>query len=493
MGVKRVKNDQTETPLFSGLLNYARTNPLQFHVPGHKKGKAMDPLFRQLCGKDVLSIDLTNIAALDDLHQPQGLIQDAQRLAAEAFGSDHCWFSVQGTSTPIMAMITAVCRPGEKLILPRNIHRSVLSGLIFSGAKPIFICPPYDPRLGIYHGLTPSQVGEALQQHPDAKGVFVVNPTYYGFAGDLEKIVEISHLYNVPVLVDEAHGAHCYFHPKLPLTAMEAGADLAATSVHKLGGSLTQSSLLNLQGKLISPAQIQTALNMFTTTSASFLLLASLDAARRHLALFGQSTLTKTMDFAENLRTHINEIAGLWCPGQELVNKADGVHNFDPTKLLISLLSLGISGREAELWLQRRFKLQVELSDLSNILCVVTGADNEISLSRLRIALESLSASFRSARNQKQTLHNNAHLPELALTPRQAFYAPSKFVNLEDAIGSIVAEWIMTYPPGIPLILPGEKLDLTTLDYIKKCQATGLTMLGTEDPSGSKIRIVQGS
>lgn len=487
-----MKNDQADTPLFSGLVNYASTNPLQFHVPGHKKGRAMDPRFKELCGEAALAIDLTNIDPLDDLHQPRDLIKKAQHLAAKAFGAEYSWFSVQGTSTPIMGMITAVCRPGEKIILPRNIHRSILSGLIFSGAKPIFIPPPYDSRLGIYHSLTPQQVAEALQKHPDAKAVLVVSPTYYGFVGDLRQIVKLTHLYKVPVLVDEAHGSHCYFHPQLPLSAMEAGADLAATSVHKLGGSLTQSSLLNLQGNLISPAKVQTTLNMFTTTSASFLLLASLDTTRRHLALHGKELLQRTIELANYTRTKINEIPGLWCPGQEIIAEK-GIFSLDPTKLLISLNNLGITGRQAELWLQEReSSLQVELGDLRNILCVVTAADDEVSLDRLVEALKDLSAFFGQKQKGEPILSENGHLPQLALTPRQAFYASDQVVCLKDAIGSVVAEWIMTYPPGVPLILPGEILDRKTFNYIQKCREAGLTMLGTEDPLGDNIRIVKG-
>lgn len=231
----RHMNRQFDTPLFTGLLAHASRNPVQFHIPGHKKGAGMAPEFARFMGENALSIDLINIAPLDDLHNPHGMIREAQEIAAEAFGADYTFFSVQGTSGPIMTMIMSVCGPGEKIILPRNIHQSVMSALIIAGAVPIFMEPELDFNLGIPHGVGFNQVRDALDKHPDAKAVMVINPTYYGVAADLKAIVELAHSRNVPVLVDEAHGVHLHFHEQLPLSAMQAGADMAATSVHKLG------------------------------------------------------------------------------------------------------------------------------------------------------------------------------------------------------------------------------------------------------------------
>ena len=203
---------QKETPLFTSLLKHAENNPIQFHIPGHKKGSGIDPEFREFIGDNALSIDLINIGPLDDLHSPKGIIKQAQELAAEAFGADHTFFSVQGTSGAIMTMIMTVCGPGDKIIVPRNVHKSIMSAIVFSGAIPIFIHPEIDKKLGISHGISTDSVEKALEQHPDAKGLLVINPTYFGFAADLKKIVEIAHSYDVPVLVDEAHGVHIHFH-----------------------------------------------------------------------------------------------------------------------------------------------------------------------------------------------------------------------------------------------------------------------------------------
>ena len=273
--------EQEDVPLFRGLVEHARKNRIPFHIPGHKRGMGMDPAFREYLGENALAIDLINIAPVDDLHHPQGMIKEAQELAAEAFGAERSFFSVQGTSGAIMAMILAAVGPGEKILIPRNVHKSVLTAVVLSGVRPVFMEPEIDRVRGVAHGVSLATVRRRLEQHPDAKAVLVVNPTYFGVCADLRGIAEVVHERGIPLLVDEAHGAHLYFHPELPISAMEAGADAAATSVHKLGGSLTQSSILNVQGDRISSDRVQAVLSMLTTTSTSYILLASLDAARR--------------------------------------------------------------------------------------------------------------------------------------------------------------------------------------------------------------------
>src|ERR1700730_748941 len=328
--------DHQRTPLFSALLHHAEQNPIQFHIPGHKKGVGMDPEFRAFIGDNALSIDLINIAPLDDLHQPTGVIEEAQILAADAFQADYTFFSVQGTSGAIMTMIMSVCTEGDKIIIPRNVHKSVMSAIIFSGAKPVFISPTSDPNLGIDHGITLSSVRKALLKHPDAKAVLVINPTYYGVCTNLKEIVDLVHTYNIPVLVDEAHGVLIHFHDKLPLSAMQAGADMAATSVHKLGGSMTQSSILNIRGSLVNPSRVQTIISMLTTTSTSYILLASLDTSRRHLALHGQEMAEKTIILAQYTREEINKIPGLYCFGSEILG-GEATFSYDPTKITIQV------------------------------------------------------------------------------------------------------------------------------------------------------------
>jgi lysine decarboxylase len=483
---------QFDTPLFTGLLNHAKKNPIQFHIPGHKKGAGIDPEFREFIGENALSIDLINIGPLDDLHQPKGMIKEAQDLAAKAFGADHTFFSVQGTSGAIMTMVMAVCGPGEKIIVPRNVHKSVMSAIVFSGAVPIFIHPEVDKELGISHGITTDSVEKALKQHPDAKGVLVINPTYFGISADLSQIVEIAHSFNVPVLVDEAHGVHIHFHEELPLSAMQAGADMAATSVHKLGGSMTQSSILNVREGLVNVNRIQGILSMLTTTSTSYLLLASLDVARKRLATEGHMLIEKTIQLANKTRNAINEIEYLHCIGPEILGRK-ATFDYDPTKLIISVKKLNLTGYDVEKWLRQKYNIEVELSDLYNILCIITPGDSEVETGTLLQALKELSEEFKhkagDSENEVKVLLPD--IPVLAIAPREAFYSETEIVPFEESAGRIIAEFIMVYPPGIPIFTPGEIITEDNLAYITKTLEVGLPVQGPEDYELKTLRVIK--
>lgn len=485
--------DQNKTPLFDGLRNHQQKQTLPFHIPGHKRGKGMDPEFRDFIGSNALDIDLINIAPLDDLHHPHGIIKEAQELAAEAFGADATFFSVQGTSGAIMTMIMTVCSPGDKIIVPRNVHKSIMSAIIFSGATPIFIHPEVDAKLGISHGVSVEAVKKALDTHPDAKGLLVINPTYFGIAADLKNIVKAAHAKNIPVLVDEAHGVHIHFHDDFPLSAMQAGADMAATSVHKLGGSLTQSSVLNIQGSIVSSARVQTVISMLTTTSTSYILLASLDTARRYLASNGTDELTRIQSLAEGTRTQINLIPGLYAPGREIINEHSR-YDLDPTKITVSVKDLQITGYEAEVWLRNNKNIEVELSDLYNILCLITFGDNEETSAALLTALQDLSSQFSPLEEIDAACTIEAdipNIPTLAYSPRDAFYAETERIPLAASAGRISAEFIMIYPPGIPVFIPGEIIEQENLNYIQKNIETGLPVQGPEDDSLQYLKVIK--
>ncbi|MEW4223442.1 aminotransferase class I/II-fold pyridoxal phosphate-dependent enzyme [Rossellomorea marisflavi] len=481
---------QHDTPLFTGLMNHSKKNPVQFHIPGHKKGAGMDPEFKEFIGENALSIDLINIAPLDDLHQPKGMIKEAQDLAAKAFGADHTFFSVQGTSGAIMTMVMSVCGPGDKIIVPRNVHKSVMSAIVFSGATPVFIHPDIDENLGISHGITTDAVARALEQNPDAKGVLVINPTYFGISADLKKIVEIAHSYDVPVLVDEAHGVHIHFHDDLPLSAMQAGADLAATSVHKLGGSMTQSSVLNMKNGLVSPKRVQTILSMLTTTSTSYLLLASLDVARKRLATEGHELISRTINLAERMRDEINGIEGLYCVGKEILG-TKATFDYDPTKLIISVKDLGISGFDAEKWLRESHYIEVELSDLYNILCIITPGDTEKDASTLVSALKELTEKLKQDGARDPITVMLPDIPVLSITPRDAFYAETEVIPIDETVGRTIAEFIMVYPPGIPIFIPGEIITKENIEYIKTNIEAGLPVQGPEDYDLRHLRVIK--
>ncbi|MCD7033956.1 aminotransferase class I/II-fold pyridoxal phosphate-dependent enzyme [Metabacillus sp. GX 13764] len=482
---------QHQTPLFTGLLKHIEKEPIQFHIPGHKKGAGMDHEFKEFIGENALKMDLINIGPLDDLHSPKGIIKDAQELAAEAFGADYTFFSVQGTSGAIMTMVMAVCGPGDKIIVPRNVHKSVMSAVVFSGATPVFIHPEIDKNLGISHGITTDSVQRALEQHPDAKGVLVINPTYFGVSADLEKIVEIAHSFHVPVLVDEAHGVHIHFHEDLPMSAMQAGADMAATSVHKLGGSLTQSSILNVREGLVSADRVQSILSMLTTTSTSYLLLASLDTARRRLAVEGRQLIEQTIQLANDTRRQINEIDHLHCIGEEIVG-SEAAFSYDPTKLIISVKELGLTGYAVEKWLRDNAHIEVELSDLYNILCIITPGDTENETGKLVQSLQKISDQYKhSGRESSVQTVLLPDIPVLALTPRDAFYADTEIVPFDESAGRIIAEFIMVYPPGIPIFIPGEIITDENLEYVGKNLEAGLPVQGPEDPTLRYLRVIK--
>lgn len=481
--------DHHQTPLFSALRQHAKRNPLQFHIPGHKRGQGMSPEFREFIGDNALSIDLINIAPLDDLHRPVGVIRDAQRLAADAFGADYTFFSVQGTSGAIMTMIMTVCAPGEKIIVPRNVHKSIMTAIIFAGARPIFVSPVMDHELGIAHGITPQSVERALERHPDAKAVVVINPTYYGVSTDLKAIVDIAHRHGVPVLVDEAHGVHIHFHEKLPLSAMQAGADMAATSVHKLGGSLTQSSVLNVRAGLVSPERVQSIISMLTTTSTSYLLLASLDCARKQLALYGRDMAERVIRLAADARERINRIPGLYCFGEELLGR-DAVFHLDPSKLTIHVSKLGITGYDAENWLREHFNIEVELSDMYNLLCILSPGDSAETVDALVRGLEALSREHLDKNHIREVTVKVPEIPTLSLSPRDAFYAETESVPLAKAAGRIIAEFIFVYPPGIPILLPGEVISEESISYILDHLHVGLPVQGPEDKTLTNVKVI---
>lgn len=482
-------NEQEATPLFSGLVAHAQRNPFQFHIPGHKKGAGMAPEFRQFLGNNALSIDLINIKPVDDLHHPDGIIKEAQELAARAFGADHTFFSVQGTSGAIMAMIMSTVGPGEKIIVPRNVHKSIMSAIVLSGAHPVFITPEIDKELGIAHGISLAAVRRAIGEHPDAAALLVINPTYFGVTCDLRGIAGIAHAHNIPVLVDEAHGAHLYFNPALPTPAMRAGADMAATSMHKLGGSLTQSSILNVREGLVQAQRAQAMLSMLTTTSTSYLLLASLDAARQQLAMHGCSMLENAINLAMKARERINAIPGLWCFGAEAVGERTSSYDYDPTKLCISVKGWGISGAEVERILRDEFNIEIELSDLYNILAIVSLADEERNIDVLVNALQTIAGRVDLSRPRKVHVQL-PELPQLALTPRDAFYAKTESLLFAESAGRIAAEFVVVYPPGIPILVPGEWITQRNIEYIHKHLEAGLPVQGPEDHTNNRILVV---
>lgn len=484
------KLDQTQTPLFEALMEYVNNNTIPFHVPGHKKGIGADDTFKAFIGDNPFKIDVTVFKQVDSLHHPTGAIKLAQELAADAYGSDACFFSIHGTSGAIQAMIMSVVTNGDKILIPRNVHKSITAGIILSGATPIYMQPELDKKIGIAHGITPETVENTLRANPDAKAVLIINPTYYGVATDIKTIAKIVHKYDLPLIVDEAHGPHLKFNDRLPISAIEAGADICAQSTHKIIGALTQCSLLQVNTDRIDASRIQQILNLLQTTSPSYILMASLDCARRQIALHGKALLDETIDLINYARKEINKIPGFYSFSEELLGNP-GVYAIDPTKLTITCRDLGITGFDLDMLLSNKYHIQMELSDLYNVLAVGSFGDTKENIDLLLAALKDISSDLSDNSYKKPDFIDIPSIPEQVLNPRQAFYSYKAPVPLRESIGNISGEFLMAYPPGIPVLCPGEKITFEIIDYIEKLKEVGLYVQGTEDPKVEHIRVVK--
>ena len=486
------KLNQHLTPLFSTLKDvYAKRDITPFHVPGHKRGKGVDKEFYDFMGPNPFSIDVTIFKMVDGLHNPKSCIKEAQELAADAYGVRKTFFAVNGTSGAIQAMIMSVVKPGEKILVPRNVHKSVSGGIILSGSMPVYMNPEVDNELGIAHGVKPETVEKMLKQHPDTKAVLIINPTYYGAATDIRKIAEIVHSYDIPLIVDEAHGPHLHFHEDLPLSAVDAGADICCQSTHKIIGAMTQMSMLHVNSNRVDANRVQQILSLLHTTSPSYPLMASLDCARRQIATEGRELLEKTIKLANNLRAEINKIPGISSFGKEIVGR-EGIYSFDPTKLSVTAKELGLTGFELETLLVDDYNIQVELSDFYNVLGLITLGDTEESANTLLEALKDISKRFYgTGKKIEGEVQKMPPIPEAVLIPREAFYSEKNKIRFEESEGKICAEMIMAYPPGIPVITPGERISKATIEYIKGLKDAKLHVQGMEDPELNYINVIE--
>ena len=465
-----------------------RSRVVPFDVPGHKRGQG-NPELKALLGEACVSNDVNSMKPLDNLCHPVSVIRDAEELAAEAFGAAHAFFMVGGTTSAVQAMILSVVKRGDKIILPRNVHRSVINAMILCGAVPVYVNPDMDTRLGIPLGMKISQLEEAMNQHPDAKAVLVNNPTYYGICSDIRYIVKIAHARGMKVLADEAHGTHFYFHELLPVSAMEAGADLAAVSMHKSGGSLTQSSFL-LAGPGVNPGYVRQIINLTQTTSGSYLLLTSLDISRRNLAIRGREEFQNVMRLAQYAREEINAIGGYYAYSKELVNN-DSVYDFDVTKLSVYTLDIGLAGIEVYDLLRDEYDIQIEFGDLGNILAYVSIGDRIKNIERLVSALAEIRRRFK--RDRTGLLTQEYLPPVVAVSPQDAFYAEKESLPIMETEGRICSEFVMCYPPGIPILAPGERITRDILEYIRYAKEKGCSMTGTEDPEINFLNVLKGA
>lgn len=478
---------QKRAPIYQALNELKELRLVPFDVPGHKRGKG-NPELLEFLGEKCLSIDVNSMKMLDNLCHPKSVIKEAEEIAADAFSAKSAFFMVGGTTSAVQAMIFSICKRGDKIILPRNVHRSSINALILCGAVPVYINPKVNDRLGISLGMSIADVEKTILENLDAKAIFVNNPTYYGICSNLKRIVEIAHAHGIKVLVDEAHGTHFYFSDKLPISAMEAGADMAAVSMHKSGGSLTQSSFL-LVNNDINSDYVRQIINLTQTTSGSYLLMSSLDISRRNLALNGVEIFERVLNMAQYARNEINKIGDYYTYGKDIID-GDAIFDFDLTKLSVNTMDIGLAGIEVYDILRDEYDIQTEFGDLSNFLAYISVGDRIREIERLVSALLDIKRRYKKSKTGMLTYEYIN--PEVVIPPQEAFYATKRKENIENTVGEIAGEFVMCYPPGIPIIAPGERFTKEIVDYIKYAKERGCSLTGTEDRDCEIINIVEG-
>ena len=481
--------EQEKTPFLTALIDYVKSNPVPFDVPGHKLGGMENDLSKLVC-KEFFTYDANAPIGLDNLYHAKGVLKEAEDLAAKVCHADHCFFSVNGTTGGILTALLACLYSRDKIILPRNIHKSVVNGLIVSGANPIFVNPVIDEELGVACGVRSEDFISAMDENPTAKAIFVINPTYFGVVSDLKKIVEEAHQRNMIVIVDEAHGSNFYFSDELPCSAMDAGADITAVSMHKNSGSLTQSSLILVQGNRVDLSEVKRAFAMFSSTSPNPLLLASLDAARKEMALHGKEYIHNNLLLARYARECLNEIPGVHIYGEEYVKEHDnsGVYNIDETKLVIDVRGLGLYGYEVYKLIRKRSNIQLELGEVSVVLAIVSPGTKKAQIDALIEGFKDLSKEYYGKRNIADIPTYKYSFPTMLVSPRIAYDAPHIVVPMQDSIGEISGETIMAYPPGIPLVIPGEIITNDAIRLIQFYKDEGGEVL--KDTSEDEIKII---
>ena len=484
--MQQLATTQQKAPLYEALMHFKKQRIVPFDVPGHKRGRG-NPELAAFLGEDALAVDVNSMKPLDNLCHPVSVIKEAEEIAAQAFGANEAFFMVGGTTSAVQAMVFSTTKQGDEIILPRNVHRSVLNALVLNGAIPVYVNPEANDELGIALGMSITQVQRAIEEHPNAKAVFVNNPTYYGICSDLKGIVDVAHKAGMKVLADEAHGTHFYFGKDMPISAMAAGADMAAVSMHKSGGSLTQSSFL-LMGPGMNADYVRQVVNLTQTTSASYLLMASLDLSRRNLALNGHDIFQQVVDYTNYVRDELHAIGGYYVFGNDLIN-GDSVYDLDPTKLSIHTLNVGLAGIEVYDILRDDYDIQIEFGDLGNILAYISVGDRERDIERLVGALADIKRRFE--RSKKGMLTQEYLEPVVAISPQQAFYAQKELLPLHEAIGRICGEFVMCYPPGIPILGPGEVVTEAVVTYIAYSKEKGCQLTGTEDLQVEKLNVVK--
>ncbi len=478
-----MRQDRNSAPLVAALRQKAEEGPDLFCIPAHRQGRGADPELRALLGERVFTADLTEMEGLDDLHAPSGVIAEAEAKAAALWGSDACRFLVNGSTSGVEAMILAAAEPGSRILLSRHVHKSVLLGLILSGAQPVWLEPEELPDWQLDGGISPDEVHRKLEEVPDCRAFLLVSPTYYGICSPLREIAAVCHEHGIPLLVDEAHGSHLYFDERAPEGAVTAGADLTVQSLHKTGGSMTQSSLLHIRGGRADVRRVDQSIRLVTSTSPSYVLMASLDGARRQLAGSGPALTAKARALAELCRERLRGTEGVDVLSAPLS---------DPLRVVFTAARKGLSGLEIQRELYARSRISVELADRLHVVLVVTWGNTEEEILRLTEAVAAV-VSDRTGEGCLSVPARERNCPEVFCTPREAWYGDSESVPLEEAAGRVAAESVIPYPPGVPVLYPGEVVTEGLCRYIRQLAEAGVPVHGPEEPRCRRLRVLSKS
>ncbi|MDG3493171.1 MULTISPECIES: aminotransferase class I/II-fold pyridoxal phosphate-dependent enzyme [Pseudanabaena] len=471
--------NQNSVPLLEAARRYLSIDHAAFYTPGHKRSRGINHELLELFGKSVFQLDLPELPEIEEA------IADAEILAATAYGSDRTWFLTNGSTCGVQAMLLATCQEGDKVLIGRNCHKSAIAALVLTGAEPIYLPTEYLPEFDLDLGVSPTTLDLFLQKHPDTKAVLLVSPNYFGVCGELAKMAAIVHAKNIPLLVDAAHGAHLGFHGDLPISALQAGADLVVQSTHKVAGSLTQSSMLHVKGDRIAIDRIDRALQILRSSSPNLFLMISLDVARRQMAIEGRELLTETLRLSNEARSQLSKL-----PSLRTLSQAE-VSTLDPTRLTVMVDRLGITGFEADALFHSQLGVMAEMPTLSQLVFILSLGNHQADVDRLVLAFQQLPSHIKEPSFRTDRQFSPISMPIPRLTPRVAYFAQSERLDLPQAIGRISAESLCPYPPGIPLICIGEEITAETVNLLQAIARSGGIVNGASDASLATIRVVK--